>query len=127
MRGALYVSVALLLAQGAHFQWRFHARPPERWYVFDARFPSKVLAPALEAARGRTVYLEDLPGRSGYIQALWHGTLRGVEPARFVRLSPARTGAGGLGRHQHGGGVRGLPPARALDQLHRLRRVADRA
>jgi 4-amino-4-deoxy-L-arabinose transferase-like glycosyltransferase len=91
MRGALYASVALLLAQGAHFQWRFHARPPERWYVFDARFPSKVLAPALEAARGRPVYLEDPPGRSGYIQALWHGALRGVEPARFVRLAPGES------------------------------------
>src|SRR5215207_8155139 len=91
MRAALYASVVLLLAQGAHFQWRFHARPPERWYVFDARFPDKVLAPALEAARGRPVYLEDPPGRSGYIQALWHGALRGVGPARFVRLAPGES------------------------------------
>jgi hypothetical protein len=91
MRGVLYASVALLLAQGAHFQWRFHARAPERWYVFDARFPRKVLAPALEAARGRPVYLEDPPGRSGYIQALWHGTLRGVEPERFRRLAPGES------------------------------------
>ncbi|HEX8353788.1 MAG TPA: glycosyltransferase family 39 protein, partial [Pyrinomonadaceae bacterium] len=68
---ALCAVVALLLAQGAHFQWRFHARPPERWYVFDARFPRAILAPALEAARGRPVYLQDPPGRSGYIQALW--------------------------------------------------------
>ena len=88
MRVALYASVVLLLAQGAHFQWRFHARAPERWYVFDARFPRKVLTPALEAARGARVYLEDAPGRSGYIQALWHGTLRGVEPERFRRLAP---------------------------------------
>jgi hypothetical protein len=87
MRVALYASVVLLVAQGAHFQWRFHARPPERWYVFDARFPSKVLTPALEASRGGAVYLYDPPGRSGYIQALWHGALRGVADARFVRLS----------------------------------------
>ena len=87
LRAALYASVVLLLAQGAHFQWRFHARPPERWYVFDARFPRKVLAPALEAARGARVYLYDPPGRSGYIQALWHGALRGVEAERFVRLA----------------------------------------
>ncbi|MBV8856508.1 MAG: hypothetical protein JOZ02_06085 [Acidobacteria bacterium] len=87
MRIALYAFVVLLVAQGAYFQWRFHARPPERWYVFDARFPSKILAPALEAARGGTVYLYDPPGHSGYIQALWHGALRGVEAARFVRLS----------------------------------------
>jgi hypothetical protein len=87
MRTALYALVVLLVAQGAYFQWRFHARPPERWYVFDARFPSKVLAPALEAAGGGPVYLYDPPGHSGYIQALWHGALRGVEAARFVRLS----------------------------------------
>src|SRR5829696_6261316 len=87
MRVALYLVLALMLAQGAYFQWRFHARPPERWYVFDARFPARVLAPALEAARGGVVYLYDPPGRSGYIQALWHGALRGVEAARFVRLS----------------------------------------
>jgi hypothetical protein len=87
MRAALYASVVLLVAQGAHFQWRFHARPPERWYVFDARFPAKVLAPALEAAQGARVYLYDPPGRSGYIQALWHGALGVVEPGRFVRLT----------------------------------------
>jgi hypothetical protein len=87
MRVALYAVLLLLFAQGAYFQWRFHARPPERWYVFDARFPSKILAPALGAARGGRVYLYDPPGRSGYIQALWHGALRGVEPERFVRLS----------------------------------------
>ena len=88
MRALLYVAAALVVAQGAQFQWRFHARAPERWYVFDARFPSKVLAPALAAARGGRVYLKDPPGRSGYIQALWHGALRGVEATRFARLSP---------------------------------------
>ncbi|HKG12178.1 MAG TPA: hypothetical protein VKB12_02525 [Pyrinomonadaceae bacterium] len=87
-RALVYVAAALLVAQGAQFQWLFHARAPERWYVFDARFPSKVLAPALAAADGGKLYLRDPPGRSGYIQALWHGTLRGVEAARFVRLSP---------------------------------------
>lgn len=87
LRVALYGFLLLLLSQGAYFQWRFHARPPERWYVFDARFPRKILVPALEAARGETVYLYDPPGRSGYIQALWHGAVRGVEPGRFVRLS----------------------------------------
>jgi hypothetical protein len=84
----LYAIVALLCAQGAQFQWLFHARAPERWYVFDARFPPKILAPALSAARGSKIYLRDPPGRSGYIQALWHGTLRGVEASHFVRLSP---------------------------------------
>jgi hypothetical protein len=86
-RAALYALVALLLSQGAYFQWLFHRRAPERWYVFDARFPSKVLAPALAANR-IPIYLYDPPGRSGYIQALWHGALRGVDAARFVRLAP---------------------------------------
>ncbi|MDQ5838095.1 MAG: hypothetical protein M3379_15065 [Acidobacteriota bacterium] len=88
-RAALYALVALLLVQGAYFQWLFHRRAPERWYVFDARFPQKILAPAL--ATGRTpVYLYDPPGRSGYIQALWHGALAGVGPSRFVRLAPSQ-------------------------------------
>ncbi|HYY93520.1 MAG TPA: glycosyltransferase family 39 protein, partial [Pyrinomonadaceae bacterium] len=88
-RAALYALVALLLVQGASFQWLFHRRAPERWYVFDARFPRKILAPAL--AFGRTpIYLYDPPGRSGYIQALWHGTLAGVGPSRFVRLAPSQ-------------------------------------
>jgi 4-amino-4-deoxy-L-arabinose transferase-like glycosyltransferase len=86
-RAVLYALAALLLLQGAYFQWLFHRRAPERWYVFDARFASKVLAPAL--ATNRTpVYLYDPPGRSGYIQALWHAALRGVGPSRFVRLAP---------------------------------------
>jgi hypothetical protein len=86
-RAVLYALVALLLLQGAYFQWLFHRRAPERWYVFDARFPAGVLAPALAANRS-PVYLYDPPGRSGYIQALWHGTLEGVDASRFVRLAP---------------------------------------
>src|SRR5215204_3847651 len=88
LRVALYAVMVLFVAQGAYFQWRFHARPPERWYVFDARFPRKVLAPALEASRGGRIYLYDPPGNSGYIQPLWHGVLGGVDPSRFVRLGP---------------------------------------
>jgi hypothetical protein len=86
-RAALYATVALLLLQGAHFQWLFHARAPERWYVFDARFAEKILAPALAASGGRRVYLYDPPGHSGYIQAYWHGALRGVDASRFARLA----------------------------------------
>jgi hypothetical protein len=95
MRVALYAVVLLLVAQGASFQWRFHARPPERWYVFDARFPSKILSPALEASNGKPVYLYDPPGRSGYIQALWHGALRGAGAARFVRPSKGESAPAG--------------------------------
>jgi hypothetical protein len=84
---ALYALVTLMLVQGAYFQWLFHRRAPERWYVFDARFDREVLAPALATNRSR-VYLYDPPGRSGYIQALWHGALRGVPASRFDRLAP---------------------------------------
>ena len=120
-RAFVYVAAALLVAQGAQFQWLFHARAPERWYVFDARFPSKVLAPALAAARGRPVYLQDSPGRSGYIQALWHGTLRGVEASRLVRLAHERGGAARRRHHQHRRGLRELRRANALHQLLTLR------
>src|SRR5256714_3706988 len=86
-RGVLYAVVVLMLVQGAYFQWLFHSTAQQRWYVFDARFPSKILAPALASNRS-TVYLYDPPGRSGYIQALWHGALRGADASRFVRLAP---------------------------------------
>jgi hypothetical protein len=85
-RRVLYVLVATMLAQGVYFQWLFHVRPPERWYVFDARFPSKILAPALTASGGDKIYLQDRPARSGYIQALWHGTLSRIGSTRFIRL-----------------------------------------
>jgi len=82
--------VLLLAAQGLHFQWLFRRDPASRGYVFDDRFARKVLAPALDTGRAR-VYLRDAPGRAGYIQALWHGTLGGVEPARFERLAPGES------------------------------------
>jgi 4-amino-4-deoxy-L-arabinose transferase-like glycosyltransferase len=75
----------LILAQGFFFQWRYHKGAPSLWYVFDARFPRKVLSPAL--ATGRPIVLMDEPGKSGYIDALWYGVLAGVNPGRFVRLA----------------------------------------
>ncbi|HEV7700817.1 MAG TPA: hypothetical protein VGO43_11355, partial [Pyrinomonadaceae bacterium] len=62
----LYAVAILLLSQAAYFQWRFHERPPERWYIFDERFPLKVLAPALDATAGGPIYLYDPPRNSGY-------------------------------------------------------------
>jgi hypothetical protein len=76
--------LALILTQGFYFQWRYHQGAPSLWYVFDARFPRKVLTPAL--ATGRPIVLVDEPGKSGYIDALWFGLLAGVDPGRFVRL-----------------------------------------
>lgn len=80
-------TVAMIACQGIYFQWLYHRSAPGFWYVFDARFPRKVLAPAL-ATGSKPLYLVDGPGKSGYIQALWHGALSRVEPERFVRLQP---------------------------------------
>jgi hypothetical protein len=82
----LGVAVALLV-QGLSFQWRYHQIAPSLWYVFDARFPRKVLAPAL--ATGRPIVLLDEPGKAGYIHALWYGVLAHLGPRHFVRLSSA--------------------------------------
>ena len=90
-RSLLYVFTAAMLLQGFYFQWLFHLRPPERWYVFDARFPAKIFAPALTAAGPGIIYLEDTPGHSGYIQALWYGTLQHVPASRFRRLGSGET------------------------------------
>ncbi|HWN10800.1 MAG TPA: hypothetical protein VNO50_16290 [Pyrinomonadaceae bacterium] len=84
-RAALLAAVSLILVQGFYFQWRFHETGKERWYVFDARFPHKVLAVALETGQ-RPIYLFDPPGNSGYIQAYWYGVVQGVDPSLFVRL-----------------------------------------
>ena len=84
-RGILAVAVVLLLVQGTHFQLRYHRAAPDLWYVYDARFPRKVLAVALASGRN-PIYLVDPPGKSGYIQALWYGVLQGLDPARLVRL-----------------------------------------
>ena len=83
---ALAFLVILILAQGAYFQWLFHRRAPERGYVFDEKFPQKVLAVALSTGR-RPVYLYDPPGKSGYVQAYWHALLAGADASRFVRLT----------------------------------------
>lgn len=79
------VAVILIAIQGLYFQWLYHRSVRDLWYVFDARFPRKVLAPAL-ATGSKPLYLVDERGKSGYIQALWHGVLARVEPGRFLRL-----------------------------------------
>jgi len=78
----------LMLAQGLYFQILFHREAPSRWYFMDARFDRKVLQPAL-ASNHRPLYLFDQPGQSGYIQALWHGALHGLNQDAFV-LAPTR-------------------------------------
>lgn len=95
-RATLLAVVGLIIIQGAYFQWQFHKTADDRWYVFDARFPRKVLAVALETGQ-RPIYLFDPPGKSGYIQAYWHAVLQGVDTSQFVHLSDgARPPAGAL-------------------------------
>ena len=89
------VTVMLIAIQGMFFQWLYHRNAPSLWYVFDARFARKVLAPALTTG-SKSLYLVDAHGKSGYIQALWHGVLARVEPERFLRLqsgTPVPAGA----------------------------------
>jgi len=81
----LAVALGMVLIQGFLFQQRYHQNAPTLWYVFDARFPRKVLAPAL-ATKERSITLLDEPGKVGYIHALWYGVLAHLEPARFTRL-----------------------------------------
>jgi hypothetical protein len=80
-------AMTAVIIQGGYFQWLYHRSTPDLWYVFESRFPRKVLVPAL-ATGSRQLHLLDGPGKSGYIQALWHGVLARVEPERFVRLDP---------------------------------------
>ena len=82
---ALLAIVSLIVVQGVYFQWQFHKTANERWYVFDARFPRKVLNVALETGQ-RPIYLFDPPGSSGYIQAYWHAVSQGLNTSQFVRL-----------------------------------------
>jgi 4-amino-4-deoxy-L-arabinose transferase-like glycosyltransferase len=82
---ALAIAVLLIVGQGLWFQRLYHAKAPGLWYVFDARFPRKVLNVALASER-RPIYLLDEPGKSGYIQALWYSVLAHLDSASFVRL-----------------------------------------
>jgi 4-amino-4-deoxy-L-arabinose transferase-like glycosyltransferase len=95
-RAALVLLVSLTLAQGAVFQWQYHAnaRAPRRVHLFDRDYPEKILAPALADAR-RPIQLADALAIPGYIQAYWHATLRGVPLKEFVRLAPEASPADG--------------------------------
>jgi len=89
-RALLFAAIALIVVQGAHFQWRFHSTANDRWYVFDARFPRKVFAVALQT--GQTpIYVFDPPGNSGYIQTYWYAVLQGIDTSRFVHLPSNQT------------------------------------
>jgi 4-amino-4-deoxy-L-arabinose transferase-like glycosyltransferase len=84
----------LAFAQGLYFQILYHRNAPSLWYVFDGRFQRKVLAPALQSGQ-KPIHLFDAPGKSGYIQALWHGVLQGLSADQFVRVSPQTSAPAG--------------------------------
>jgi 4-amino-4-deoxy-L-arabinose transferase-like glycosyltransferase len=96
-RAALFVLIALTLAQGAVFRWQFERYADSSWrrHMYDADYPSKLL-PAALAASPREVHLADSTSVPGYVQALWYGAAWGLPPGTFVRLRadvPAPAGA----------------------------------
>jgi hypothetical protein len=82
---ALGAAIILMAAQGWFFQRLYHQKAPALWYVFDGRFERRILQPALSFGR-RPVYLLDEPGKAGYIQALWYGAVKHLDPTAFIRL-----------------------------------------
>ena len=91
-RLAFYSAITLLLMQGLYFRSAFHRAGPPRWYIFDARFQRKIFDVALSTGKA-PIYLVDSPGKSGYINALWYGTLKNMGPERFVRIEPGKAPA----------------------------------
>ena len=83
-RLVLFGLVALTVAQALVFQLGFWRDGPGRGYAFDGAFPD-VFEAAL--ATGQTpIYLRDQGNLPGYIEAYWHGALRGMDRSSFVRL-----------------------------------------
>gem|GEM_PF-468683 len=95
-RACLLLLLIATLAQGFYFQWLFQRGGPERGYVFESHYAGKVLAAATRLNL-RPIYLKDAPGHAGYIQAYWHGLLRGFDATQFRRLpADARAPAGAV-------------------------------
>jgi 4-amino-4-deoxy-L-arabinose transferase-like glycosyltransferase len=74
----LVVLILLTLAQGATFQWRYHAAADSPWrlHLFDAAFPRVIFAAAL-AQPSRPIFLAD-PAPTAYIQSYWYAVLNRV-------------------------------------------------
>lgn len=87
-RGALITLMLLTVAQGAAFQWRYHASAASPWRLslFDAGFPEAIFAPAL-AQPSRPIYIAD-PAPTAYIQTYWYGVLNHAPISDFVLLRP---------------------------------------
>jgi 4-amino-4-deoxy-L-arabinose transferase-like glycosyltransferase len=87
-KAVLAVIVFMILAQGAAFQWRYHASAgaPWRLHLFDASFPSVILSPALSQP-ARPIYIAD-PAPTAYIQSYWYAVLYGARVSDFALLKP---------------------------------------
>jgi hypothetical protein len=83
-QGVLVAFVLTIIVQGTIFRVQFKQAGPDRWFVFDEQFSREVLPTAL-SQNNKPIYLHDPPGRSGYIQAYWYGTLHGIPSTNFVR------------------------------------------
>lgn len=82
----LGVLVVMTLAQGAAFQWRYHASADSPWRLrlFDASFPQAIFNPAM-AQPSRPIYIAD-PAPTAYIQSYWYAVLHGSAVSDFVLL-----------------------------------------
>ena len=88
-RGWLVAATALIIAQGAAFQWRFHISAPSAWrlHLYDAEYRTRIFDRAT-ALRSRPIYIADLPVIPGYIQAYWYAVLSGFARNELTRLAP---------------------------------------
>jgi hypothetical protein len=84
-QAVLVAFVLTIIVQGTIFRVQFKQAGPDRGFVFDEQFPREVLPTAL-SQNNKRIYLHDPLGKSGYIQAYWHGTLQGISPTTFVRV-----------------------------------------
>ncbi len=84
------VAVAMILAQGAFFQWANYksAQSTERLHLFDADYFDTILPLAVNASNSRPVYVAHTSPIPGYIQLLWYATLRHIPTDKFVMLAP---------------------------------------
>ncbi len=82
------VIMALVLAQAAFFQFRFHQDGPMRGLVFDAGY--RDLYDAALAQPSRPIYLSDGMWGPAYIHSFWYSTIDGKTTSDFIRLPPGQ-------------------------------------
>lgn len=85
---ALIILIVFTVAQGAAFQWRYHASANSLWrlHLFDADFSAEIFAPAI-ANPSRPIYIAE-PAPTAYVQAFWYAVLNKVPISEFVQLKP---------------------------------------